>query len=131
MNKKRLIVFSVLSALIISGFGIMSVLAASSGVVDVPDQATQFQQRFGITLTDEQKAQVEAKQTEMETKRATELSQWENMTLDQWKAQQIEKINATTQDQFDKIKERQVNMLKNGKGSMGEFKGRGGEKPAE
>jgi len=131
MNKKRLVVFSVLSALIISGFGIMGALASTSDVVDAFDQVTELQQRFGITLTDEQKTQVEAKQTEMETKRAADLSEWENMTLDQWKAQQIEEINATTQDQFDKIKERQVNMLKNGKGSMGEFRGRGGEKPTE
>ena len=109
----------------------MSALAASSETIaNVPNKVQQFQERFGITLTDEQKAQIAAKETEAETKRAEELAKWESMTLDSWKQQEIARINATTQDQFDKMKERQVNMLKNGKGNMGEFKERG-EKPAE
>jgi len=128
MNKKQLIVFSVLSTLIVSSFGIMSALAASSETI--ANKATQFEKRYGITLTDEQKTQIEAKETEATTKRTAELTKWENMTLDAWKQQEIERINATTQDQFDKMKERQVNMLKNGKGNMGEFRGMG-EKPAE
>jgi len=131
MNKKQVLVFSLLSALIVSGFGVASALAASSGIVsNHQDRANQFEERFGITLTDEQKAQVQAKESERETKRAAELSKWESMTLDDWKQQEIDKINATTQDQFDKMKERRVNMLKNGKGFMGEFKGMR-EKPAE
>jgi hypothetical protein len=56
----------------------------------------------------------------------------EAMDLAIWKQQQIDKINATTEDEFTKIKERQVEMLKNG---GGDFK-RGGPqgdmgKPAE
>jgi len=131
MNKKQVLVFSVLSALIISGFGIASALAASSGIIaNASNKVEQFEERFGITLTDEQKTQIAAKETEAETKRAAELTKWENMTLDSWKQQEIARINATTQDQFDKMKERQVNMLKNGKGFMGEFRGMK-EKPAE
>lgn len=131
MNKKQLIVFSVLSTLIVSGFGVMSALAASSETVaNVPNKVQQFQERFGITLTDEQKTQIAAKETEAETKRAAELAKWESMTLDSWKQREIDRINATTQDQFDKMKERQVNILKNGKGNMGEFR-KMGEKPAE
>lgn len=132
MNKKQAIVFSLLSALIVSGFGVASALAASSGIVaNAPDKVTQLENRYGITLTDEQKAQIEAKDQEAETKRAEELAKWQNMTLDTWKAQEIERINATTQDQFDKMKERQINMSENGKGApMGDFKGMG-DKPAE
>ncbi|MFA5169301.1 MAG: hypothetical protein WC420_00940 [Candidatus Paceibacterota bacterium] len=131
MNKKQLIVFSVLSTLIVSGFGIMSALAASSETIaNVPNKVSQIEEKYGITLTDTQKTQIAAKETEAETKRAAELTKWENMTLDAWKQQEIDKINATTQDQFDKMKERQVNILKNGKGNMGEFRGMG-EKPAE
>lgn len=127
MNKKQILLFSVISAFIISGFGIMSVMASENAVL--PSQADRFQKMFGITLTDEQKTQMEAKQKEAETKRSEELSKWQLMTLENWKQQETDRINSTTQDQFDKIKERQVNMLKNGKGFMGEFKNR--EKPAE
>lgn len=131
MNKKQVLIFSVLSALIVSGFGVASALAASSGIVaNAGNRVDQLESRYGITLTDEQKTQIETKEKESETKRAEELTKWENMTLDTWKQQEIAKINATTQDQFDKMKERQVNMLKNGKGGMGEFKDRM-EKPAE
>lgn len=127
MNKKQIALFSIFSALIISGFGMMSAFASEN--VN-GDQADQIQKRFGITLTEEQKAQIQARETEMETKRAEELTKWQDMTLESWKAQEIERINATTQEQFDKMKENRVNMLKNGKGGMGEFKF-GMEKPAE
>jgi hypothetical protein len=52
------------------------------------------------------------------------------MTLDSWKQQEINRINSTTQEEFDKIKERNINMLKNGKGSMGRFD-KGMEGPAD
>lgn len=120
-----------LSALIISGFGLATAMAASSGIVaNAGNQAEQLEQRFGITLTEEQKTQIAARETETQAKRAEELAKWENMTLDAWKAREIERINSTTQEQFDKMKEQHVNMLKNGKGGMGEFKFRM-EKPAE
>jgi len=128
MNKKQILLFSVLSVFIISGFGIASV-TASGNTTGALNQIQEIQKRLGITLTEDQKVQMEAKQKEMETKRSEELSKWQSMTLETWKQQEIDKINATTQDQFDKMKERQVNMLKNGKGFMGEFKNR--EKPAE
>jgi Zn-dependent M16 (insulinase) family peptidase len=131
MNKRQVLVFSLLSALIVSGFGIVNALAASSGTNNSVDKAAQLEERYGITLTDEQKTQIEAKEQEQETKKAEELAKWENMTLDTWKAQEIERINATTQEDFDKMKERQLNMLENGKGGpMGEPKDMG-EKPAE
>lgn len=131
MNKRQVLVFSLLSALIVSGFGIVNALAASSGTNNSVDKAAQLEERYGITLTDEQKTQIEAKEQEQETKKAEELAKWENMTLDTWKAQEIERINATTQEDFDKMKERQLNMLENGKdGPMGDPKDMG-EKPAE
>jgi hypothetical protein len=52
------------------------------------------------------------------------------MTLESWKQQEIARINSLTQEQFDKMKENRVNMLKNGKGGMGMFKIRM-ERPAE
>ncbi|MFA5085983.1 MAG: hypothetical protein WC468_00070 [Candidatus Paceibacterota bacterium] len=131
MQKKKLIIFSILSALIVSGFGLATAMAASSGIAsNALNQADQLEKRYGITLTEEQKTQVQAKETEMESKRAEELAKWQNMTLDSWKQQEIERINATTQEQFDKMKEQHVNMLKNGKGGMGMF-GPKTEKPAE
>lgn len=131
MQKKKLIIFSVLSTLIISAFGLATALAASSETVSktAPTRVEQIEQKFGITLTDEQKTQIQTKDTEMQAKRAEELAKWQNMTLDTWKAQEIERINATTQDQFDKMKEQHTNMLQNGKGGMGMHMGM--EKPAE
>ena len=128
MNKKQILLFSVLSAFIISGFGIASVMA-SGNTTGVLNQIQEIQKRFGITLTEDQKVQMEAKQKETEIKRSEELSKWQSMTLETWKQQEIDKINSTTQDQFDKMKERQVNMLKNGKEFTGEFKNK--EKLAE
>jgi hypothetical protein len=128
MNKRQIFLLSTISALIVSGFGIASVFAANS--TSVSNHVQDFQNRFGITLTDEQKTQMQTKQTEMETKRAAELTSWESMTLTTWKQQQIDKINATTQEEFDKIKEQRVNMLKNGKG-FGPGLERRMEKPAE
>lgn len=128
MNKKRLLLLLVISALIVSsGFGAAKALAAN------PDRAEQIQKMFGITLTSEQKNQLAAKDSEMEAERAAELAKWEAMDLATWKQQQIDKINATTQDEFDKIKEKQINMLKNGKGfGPGLEKRNGGmERPAE
>lgn len=130
MQKKKLIIFSVLSALIVSGFGLATAMAASSGIAsNAPDQASQIEKRYGITLTDEQKAQMETKETEMQTKRTEELAKWQSMTLDSWKQQEIDRINSTTQDQFDKMKEQHVNMLQKDKGGMG-MRGMM-EKPAE
>lgn len=114
MNKKQFLILSVISALIVSGLGTASVFAANS--TSVSNYIQNLQERFGITLTEEQKTKLQAKETEKETKRATELIEWQNMTLVTWKQQQIDKINATTQEEFDKVKTRQVNMLKNGKG---------------
>jgi hypothetical protein len=129
MNKKQLLMLSAVSALIVSGFGIASAFASNS--INVSDKIQEFQNRFGITLTDEQKTQMQTKQTEMETQRATELAKWQAMDLATWKQQQIDKINATTQAEFDKTKERQVNMLQNGKGFGPGMGGERMEKPAE
>lgn len=129
MNKKQFLMLSAVSALIVSGFGVASAFASNS--INVSDRIQEFQNRFGITLTEEQKTQMQTKQTEMETQRATELTKWESMDLATWKQQQIDKINATTQAEFDKIKERQVNMLKNGKGFGPGMGGERMEKPAE
>jgi len=128
MNKKQLLMLSAISALIVSSFGVVSVFAANS--TSTSNQIQELQNRFGITLTDEQKTQIQTKQTEMEAKRATELTQWQSMDLATWKQQQIDKINATTQAEFDKIKERQINMLQNGKG-FGSGLQKGMDKPAE
>jgi len=131
MNKKQIVIFSIFSALIISGFGIASVMAASAGTTNTNLTKTeQFQKMFGITLTPEQQTQIDAKQKEMETKKADELAKWQAMTLDSWKQQETAKINATTQAQFDAIKQRTVNMLQNTNGHMGRFD-KGAEKPAE
>jgi hypothetical protein len=129
MHKKQLLILSLVSALIVSGFG--AVNAFASNPTSVANHIQNFQERFGITLTEEQKTQIQTKETEMETKRATELTKWENMTLVTWKQQQIDKINATTQEEFDKIKEQQVNRLKNGKGFGLGLSGERREKPAE
>ena len=126
--KKQTLLLSLFAALVISGFGVVSAMASEN--TGALNKADHFQKMFGITLTEEQKAQVEAKQKEAETKRSEELAKWQSMTLDSWKAQEIAKLNATTQDQFDKMKEQHVNMLKNGKGSMGQF-GERFNKPAE
>ncbi len=72
-----------------------------------------FQERFGITLTDEQKAQIQTKQQEMETKRSEELAKWQSMTLEEWKTQEIQRINSVTQEEFDKMKEQRTKMLQN------------------
>jgi hypothetical protein len=130
MNKKQTLFLSLFSALVISSFGIMSAMAANS--TSVSNQVDNFQKRFGITLTDEQKTQMQTKQTEAETKRAEELTKWQTMTLDAWKQQEILRINSTTQEQFDKMKDQHVNMLKNGKGGGmgGEFR-KGLDKPAK
>jgi hypothetical protein len=106
MNKKLLAV-SIFSALVISTFGIANVMACGTSQIE------NFQKKFGITLTEEQRAQIETKKQEMETKRTEELAKWQSMTLDQWKQQEIAKINATTQAEFDKIKEQRVKMLEN------------------
>lgn len=120
MNKKQLLLLSAMSALIISGsVGAIKVFAANSGATDSStpqSRVERIQKMFGITLTDEQKAQITTKETEASNQRATELAKWQAMDLATWKQQQIDKINATTQAQFDKIKAREVNMLKNGKG---------------
>ena len=110
MDKRQLLLLSAVSALIVSGFGAVNAFASNSN---------------GISN------QIQTKETEMETKRATELTNWEAMTLATWKQQQIDKINATTQEEFDKIKEQQVNMLKNGKGFGPGLSGERKEKPAE
>ena len=120
---------SLVSALIVSGFGAVNAFASNS--TSVANHIQNFQEKFGITLTEEQKTQIQTKETEMENKRATELTEWQNMTLATWKQQQIDKINATTQEEFDKIKEQQVNRLKNGKGFGPGFSGQRMEKPAE
>ncbi|MFA5729704.1 MAG: hypothetical protein WC938_00530 [Candidatus Paceibacterota bacterium] len=129
MDKRQLLLLSAVSALIVSGFGAVNAFASNDN--GIANQIQKFQERFGITLTDEQKNQIQTKETEMETKRATELAKWEAMTLATWKQQQIDKINATTQEEFDKIKEHQVNMLKNGKGFGPGLSGERKEKPAE
>jgi thiamine biosynthesis lipoprotein ApbE len=129
MNKKQFLILSVISALIVSGLGTVSVFASNS--TSVSNHIQNLQERFGITLTEEQKTKLQVKETEMETKRATELTEWQNMTLAAWKQQQIDKINATTQEEFDKVKTRQVNMLKNGKGFGLGMGGERMEKPAE
>lgn len=129
MNKRQLLLLSAVSALIVSGFGVINAFASDS--TSISNKIQEFQNRFGITLTDEQKNQIQTKQTEMETQRATELAKWEAMDLAAWKQQQIDKINATTQEEFDKIKTRQVNMLKNGKGFGPGLGGERMEKPAE
>ena len=126
MNKKQLLMLSLISALIVSGFGAVNAFASNN-----QNQLQNFQDRFGITLTEEQKNQIQVKETEMETKRATELAKWESMNLSTWKQQQIDKINATTQEEFDKIKEQQVNRLKNGKGFGQGLGGERMEKPAK
>ncbi|MDD5098385.1 MAG: hypothetical protein PHD31_01550 [Candidatus Pacebacteria bacterium] len=129
MNKKQILLLYLFSAFVVSSFGIANVMASNS--TGTLNQADQFQKRFGITLTPEQKTQMETKQKEVDTKRSEELAKWQSMTLDVWKQQEIAKINSTTQEQFDKTKERQINMLKNGKGNMGEFRGEKLDKPAE
>lgn len=129
MNKKQLFMLSAVSALIVSSFGIVSAFASNS--TSVANQVQNFQNRFGITLTDAQKTQMETKKTEMETKRAAELATWQSMDIATWKQEQINKINATTQAEFDKIKERQINILKNGKGFGLGLGGERKEKPAE
>jgi len=120
--KKQTLLLSLFAALVISSFGVVNVMASeNTGTLNKIDH---FQKMFGITLTDEQKTQLENKQKEQDTKRAEELAKWQSMTLDTWKTQEIARINAITQDQFDKMKEQHINMLKNGKGGMGgEFNG--------
>jgi len=134
MNKKQIFLFSIFSALIISGFGIASVMASSAGTLTagttgIQNMTQELQKRFGITLTPDQQAQVDAKQKEMATNKANELAKWQSMTLDTWKQQEIAKINSTTQAQFDSMKTKQVNMLQNGKGFRGGFN-KGMEAPA-
>lgn len=130
MNKKQVLLLSAISALIISGsFGAVRVFAANS--TDSNSSLTKVEKMFGITLTDEQKTQITAKENEQSTKRAEELAKWEAMDLATWKQQQIDKINATTEDEFAKTKEQQVNMLKNGKGFGPGLGGERMEKPAE
>jgi|WetSurMetagenome_2_1015567.scaffolds.fasta_scaffold88827_3 hypothetical protein len=132
MNKKQIALFSLFSALIISGFGIVSAMASSTTTgTTSADKVSQIEKMFGITLTDEQKTQVQTKQTEMETKKAEELAKWQAMTLDTWKEQEIARINATTQDQFDQMKEKQVNRLQNDKGFEGGPHGQTMDQPAE
>jgi len=133
MKKKQLLLLSAISALIISGsFGAVRVFAANNTDSNSSlTKAEQIQKMFGITLTDEQKTQITAKETEQSTKRAEELAKWEAMDLATWKQQQIDKINATTEDEFAKTKEQQVNMLKNGKGFGPGLGGERMEKPAE
>lgn len=131
MNKKQTLLLSIFSALIISGFGFVSVMASSAtGTPGVLNKVQEIQKRLGITLTPEQQTQIDAKQKEVETKRADELTKWQSMTLDLWKQQEISKINSTTQEQFDKIKERNINMFKNGRGFMGRLD-KGMEEPAD
>lgn len=134
MNKKQILLFSIFSALIISGFGAFNALAsqASTSATDSkPSQVDEIQNRFGITLTDAQKTQIEAKQKEMETKMAEEKAKWQSMTLETYKAQEIAKINATTQAEFDKIKEMHVNAQGKGMGMRGGFNPDDTQKPAE
>lgn len=129
MDKRQLLLLSAVSALIVSGFGAVNAFASSEN--GISNQIQKFQERFGITLTDEQKNQIQTKETEMETQRAAELAKWEAMTLATWKQQQIDKINATTQKEFDKIQEHQIDMLKNGKGFGPGLGGERKGKPAE
>lgn len=133
MNKKQLLLLSAISALVISGsFGAVKVFASNStDSASSLSKVEQIQKMFGITLTDEQKTQITAKETEETTKKSEELAKWEAMDFATWKQQQIDKINATTEDEFTKIKERQVDMLKNGKGFERGFGGEKMEKPAE
>ncbi|GMX58495.1 MAG: hypothetical protein MCSN_1490 [Candidatus Microsyncoccus archaeolyticus] len=106
MNKK-LLALSIFSVLTFCAFGIANVMASETNLMD------KFQERFGITLTDEQKAQIQTKQQEMETKRSEELAKWQSMTLEEWKTQEIQRINSVTQEEFDKMKEQRTKMLQN------------------
>jgi alpha-galactosidase/6-phospho-beta-glucosidase family protein len=124
MNKKQLLAISMFSLLAVCVFGVASVKASENSIID------SFQKRFGITLTEEQKNQIQTQQQEMENKRAEELAKWQSMTLDQWKAQEIERINNTTQEEFDKIKEQKTNMFQ-GKGGHKGGRPMNMEKPAE
>jgi hypothetical protein len=113
MNKKQFLLMSVVSTLIISSFGIMSVFASDSE--NVSNHIQQFQNRFKTILTEEQKNEMQTKRIEMESQREMQLAKWEVMDITSWKQQKIDKINATTQAEFDKIKEREVNVPKKGK----------------
>ena len=124
--KKQTLLLSLFAAIIVSSFGVASAMASENN-----NPSDRIQKMFGITLTDDQKTQLEARQKDQDLKRAEELAKWESMTFDAWKTQEIARINAITQDQFDKMKEQHVNMLKNGKGGMGFQKGFKFDKPAE
>lgn len=123
MNKKLLAV-SIFSVLTICMFGIVNVMASENSQIE------NFQKRFGIALTEEQKAQIETKKQEMETKRAEDVAKWQSMTLEQWKSQEIQRINSVTEEQFNKMKEQKTKMMENngrrGFGKLGKI-----EKPAE
>jgi len=126
MNKK-LLAISIFSTLIFCAFGIAGVMASETSQIE------KFQERFGITLTDEQKTQIQTREQEMENKRTEELTNWQSMTLEEWKAEQIARINAITQEEFDQMKERRIQMLQsdnNGWHKGGRFFG-GMDKPAE
>ena len=114
MNKKQLLALSIFSVLVISSFGIANVMASeNTNNNPIASQIENIQRKFGITLTEEQKTQIEAKKQELETSKAEELTKWQSMTLDQWKQQEIAKINAVTQEEFDKIKAQRIKMLEN------------------
>lgn len=114
MNKKQLLALSVFTVLVISSFGVASVMASgNTNDNSIASHIQNIQRKFGITLTDEQKAQIEAKKQELETSKAEELTKWQSMTLEQWKQQEIAKINAVTQEEFDKIKAQNIKMLEN------------------
>ncbi len=124
MNKKQLLAISIFSVLAVCVFGVASVKASETSIID------NFQKRFGINLTEEQKAQIQTQQQEMETKRSENLAKWQSMTLDQWKAQEIERINNITQEEFDKMKKQKTKMLQdNGFHKGGRFMNM--ERPAE
>jgi alpha-galactosidase/6-phospho-beta-glucosidase family protein len=113
MNKK-LLALSIFTVLVISSFGVASVMASeNTNDNSIASHIQNIQKKFGITLTDEQKTQIEAKKQELETNKAEELTKWQSMTLEQWKQQEIAKINAVTQEEFDKIKAQRIKMLEN------------------
>jgi len=97
MNKK-ILMFSLLSTVLFSGFWAFNALASGDDI----GAREKIQKRERIELTEEQK-------TEMDKIRLEKEEELKTMTLEEWKSKEIERINNITEEDFAQMKERKMN----------------------
>ena len=102
--KKNILMLSLVSALLVSGFYI---IGASASDCENPER--QFKNRGEFS---------EERIVGMKERFSNMNQEWENLTLEEWKSKQIERINNITEEEFEKMKKGKGLMM--GKREMAE-----------